>query len=165
MAPTNVSAAMKTREYIADFTPMSRTRPARSPKSTASRRCRPNSLTRRAPETLKRSVIVLFIDALRFIPSRVMSLRPAPTRRAGITKTGRIAMASRVSFHSSSSIAMSVPLSVMALPTTVPSVPVKARWAPMTSLFNRLMSVPVWVRVKKAIGIRWTWSNSFTRRS
>ena len=44
--------------------------------------------------------------------------------------------------------------------TTVPSVPVTARWAPITSLFRRLTSAPVWVRVKKAMGWRWTWSNS-----
>ena len=40
-----------------------------------------------------------------------------------------------------------------------------ARWAPITSLFMRLISAPVWVRVKKAIGMRCTWSNSATRRS
>ena len=47
----------------------------------------------------------------------------------------------------------------------MPSVPVTAFWAPTTSLFMRLISAPVWVRVKKAIGIRCTWSNSATRRS
>jgi hypothetical protein len=51
------------------------------------------------------------------------------------------------------------------LPTTVPSVLVIACWAPITSLFIRDMSAPVWVRVKKETCIRWTWSNSFVRMS
>ena len=40
-----------------------------------------------------------------------------------------------------------------------------AFWASSTSLVSRLISDPVWVRVKKAIGMRWTWSYSSTRRS
>ena len=82
---------------------MSRTRPARSEKSAASSSWRPNSFTSSAPATLNRSVIVLFIEALRFIPSRVMACRPRPTRRAGSTNTGRITTASKVSRHSSPS--------------------------------------------------------------
>ena len=49
-------------------------------------------------------------------------------------------------------MAVSVMTRVMTLDTTVPSVPVTARWAPITSLFSRLMSAPVWVRVKNEIG-------------
>ena len=37
--------------------------------------------------------------------------------------------------------------------------------APITSLFSRDTSVPVWVRVKKATGICWTWSKTRVRRS
>ena len=44
--------------------------------------------------------------------------------------------------------------------STVPSVLVTACCAPMTSLFSRDCSEPVCVRVKNAIGIRCTWSNS-----
>ena len=40
-----------------------------------------------------------------------------------------------------------------------------AFWASSTSLVSRLMSDPVWVRVKKATGMRCTWSYSLTRRS
>ena len=54
---------------------------------------------------------------------------------------------------------------VMALETTVPKVPVSARWAPITSLLRRLTSAPVWVRVKNEMGNRCTWSNRATRRS
>ena len=41
------------------------------------------------------------------------------------------------------------------LPTTLEKRSVKACWAPITSLFSRLMSAPVWVRAKKAMGMRW----------
>ena len=49
--------------------------------------------------------------------------------------------------------------------TTGPSVPVPSRCAPITSLFSRLTSAPVWVRVKNEMGMRCTWSNNDTRRS
>ena len=70
-----------------------------------------------------------------------------------------------VSRHSRTSITVSVTTSVMTFEMTVPSVPVTAFCAPMTSLFSRLCSEPVWVRVKKEIGSRCTWSNSATRMS
>ncbi len=53
----------------------------------------------------------------------------------------------------------------IALLTTPDSVEVKACWAPITSLFRRLTSAPVWVRVKNASGCRWTWSKTRVRRS
>ena len=56
---------MKNRAYIAWVTPMSRTRAAFCSNSDRSWWGRPNSLTSRAPATLKRSVMVLFIWALR----------------------------------------------------------------------------------------------------
>ena len=62
-------------------------------------------------------------------------------------------------------MATSVVATTMTLDTTEPSVPVIARWAPITSLFMRLTSAPVWVRVKKPSGMRCTWSKSATRRS
>ncbi len=40
-----------------------------------------------------------------------------------------------------------------------------ACWAPMTSLLSRLIRAPVWVRVKKAIGIFWMCSKTFERMS
>jgi|GEM_PF-3734250 len=55
---------MKMAPYMEVVTPMSRTRPARELKTEVSATGSPNSLTRRAPETLKRSVMVLFISAL-----------------------------------------------------------------------------------------------------
>ena len=62
---------------------------------------------------------------------------------------------------------MAAPLAirVTTLDTTEPRVPVTARWAPITSLFMRLVSAPVCARVKKDMGSRCTWSNSETRRS
>ena len=62
-------------------------------------------------------------------------------------------------------MAMSVVTSTTTFDTTEPSVPVTARWAPMHVVVQRLISAPVWVRVKNAIGMRCTWSNSLTRRS
>ncbi len=56
---------MKNRAYMAWVTPMSRTRPAFCSNSSRSSSGRPNSLTSRAPETLNRSFMVLFIWALR----------------------------------------------------------------------------------------------------
>src|SRR5699024_12802236 len=40
-----------------------------------------------------------------------------------------------------------------------------ARWAPMTSVLSRETRAPVRVRLKKAIGIDWTWSYTAVRRS
>ena len=56
------------------------------------------------------------------------------------------------------SIAAITSATVSRLLTTLDSVPVNACCAPSTSLFSRLISAPVWVRVKNAIGIRCTWS-------
>ena len=60
---------------------------------------------------------------------------------------------------------VSVVESTITFDTSEPSVPVTASCAPMTSLFRRLMSAPVCVRVKNATGMRCTLSNSATRRS
>ena len=38
-----------------------------------------------------------------------------------------------------------------------------ARWAPTTSVFRRLISEPVWVLVKKEIGIFCTCVNTWVR--
>ncbi len=56
---------MNTRVYMACVTPMSRTRPALSSKLWISRMGSPKSFTRSAPATLKRSVIIEVILALR----------------------------------------------------------------------------------------------------
>jgi hypothetical protein len=53
----------------------------------------------------------------------------------------------------------------MRLSTMPPSVPVSARCAPMTSLFRRVTSAPVCVRVKNAIGSSWTCRKSRVRSS
>ena len=54
-----------------------RTPSARSANAAASSSVRPNSLTSSAPDTLKRSVIVVFIDALRSICVAGDRLQPA----------------------------------------------------------------------------------------
>ncbi len=118
-----------------------------------------------APLTLNRSVIVVFIDALRFICSRVIACSRRPTLFAGRMKIGSTSSAIRVRRHSRASIATRVNARVMTFDTTVPSVPVTAFCAPITSLFSRLISAPVCVRVKNAMGWRCTRSNSADRSS
>ena len=145
--------------------PVRRTPSARSANDRSSSSVRPNSLTSRAPDTLKRSVIVVFIDALRSICVRVTAWRRRPTRRAGTMNSGSTTSDSSVSCHSRKAMAMSVVTSVMTFDATPPIVVVSARWAPMTSLLSRLVSAPVWVRVKNEIGMRCTWPNTATRRS
>ena len=67
---------------------MSRTRPARSAKTSDSSRGRPNSLTSIAPATLNRSVMVEPMAASSCIDSRVSRCSLRPTRRAGSRKSG-----------------------------------------------------------------------------
>ncbi len=77
-----------TEPYIDWVTPMSRTRPARSAKTSDSSRGRPNSLTSIAPATLKRSVMVEPIAASSCIDSRVSRCSRRPTLRAGSRNSG-----------------------------------------------------------------------------
>ncbi len=65
----------------------------------------------------------------------------------------------------SKTIATSTRASDSTLATTEDSVEVSACWAPITSLFSRLTSEPVWVLVKNAIGCRCTCPNTWVRRS
>ena len=145
--------------------PVSRTRAARPANVSISSPARPKSLTSWAPATLNRSVICAFISALVAMFSRLITCSLRPTRLAGTTNSGSTTSASRVSCHCRASIAMRVVTSTTTLLTTLPSVLVTAVCAPTTSLFSRLTSAPVWVRVKKATGIRWTLPNRATRRS
>jgi hypothetical protein len=72
--------------------------------------------------------------------------------------TGSSTSDSAVICHERVSITAAVSTSWMTLLTTPDSVLVNARWAPMTSLFSRLTSAPVWVREKNCTGMRCTWS-------
>ena len=156
---------MKTADAMAERTPMSRTRAARSPKAIASSPGRPNSLTRVAPGAENRSVIVEVMAALCSAASRSRAPTRRPTRRAGMMKTGRRTTASSVMAHDRRSMTASVSTRAITLVTTPPRAEVNARWAPMTSLLSRLTRAPVWVRVKKAMGMPCTCSNTRRRRS
>ena len=79
--------------------------------------------------------------------------------------SGTMHNASSVICHDSSSIAMSTSVTLMTLLTTLDNVPVNACCAPSTSLLSRLISAPVCVRVKNAIGIRWIWVKTAERMS
>ncbi len=144
---------------------MSRTRAALPENSASSRPLRPNSITSSAPATLKRSFITEFIEALRFIDSRVMAWSRLPTRFAGRRNRGRTTSATSVIRQFSKNMADSVATRPITFEVTEPSVLVSACCAPTTSLFIRLTSAPVWVWVKNASGWRWTWSNRAVRRS
>lgn len=156
---------MKTDWAMAVRIPMSRTRRARAANSADSSAGRPKSLTRVAPGAEKRSVIWVPMAALWLAASRCILAMREPIRRAGTTNTGSRTRASSVICQEMLSITASVSSRVTRLETTPDKVLLKARWAPMTSLLSRLTSAPVRVRVKKATGIRWTWSKTAVRRS
>ncbi len=141
---------------IAVRTPICATRLARPRTRRTPGPGRPNSLTRVAPGAEKRSVIWLPMAALWSAASRWMLASRLPIRRAGTTKTGSSTSARSVTRHEMPSITTRVRTSITRLPTTPDRVLLKARWAPITSLLRRLTSAPVRVRVKKAMGIRWT---------
>ena len=86
-----------------------------------------------------------------------------PIRRAGSTNSGSSTSAISVICQEMRSITASVRISMTVLLTTLESVPLNARCAPSTSLFRRLTSAPVRVRVKNAIGWLWTWSKTAVR--
>jgi hypothetical protein len=132
---------------------MSRTSAARVENSSLSLRRLPNSFTSRAPDTLNRSVICVFIAALRSKPRRVIDDNRRPTRLAGMMNTGSTTSPMMVSRHSRRNIAVSVVMRTITLDTTEPRVVVTARWAPMTSLLSRLINAPVCVRRKNAMGM------------
>ena len=70
-----------------------------------------------------------------------------------------------VIFQLNMNMATRVTPTLMALPMTELNVSVKACWAPSTSLLSRDIKAPVWVRVKKAMGMRWMWVNTRLRMS
>ena len=109
--------------------------------------------------------MVLFISALMPYDSRVMSESLRPTRLAGITKMGRITRLMSVICHDRANMTIRTRVTLIRFETTDDNVSVKACWAPITSLLRRLISAPVWVRVKKAIGIFWMCSNTWERMS
>ncbi len=88
-----------------------------------------------------------------------------PTRRAGMTNTGRMIKLNKVICHERKNMATSTRATLTRLETTEDNVSVNACWAPSTSLFNLLIRAPVWVRVKKAMGIRPMWANTCERMS
>ena len=95
----------------------------------------------------------------------MISCRRRPIRRAGRTNKGTSTSDSSVICQDSVNITPAVSTSPITFETTPDSVEVNACWAPITSLFSRLTSAPVCVRVKKATGMRCTWSNTRLRRS
>ena len=95
----------------------------------------------------------------------MISCSRRPIRRAGRTNSGSITSDSVVICHDSVNITAAVSARLTTFDTSPDSVDVNACCAPSTSLLSRLTSAPVCVRVKKASGMRCTWSNTAVRRS
>ena len=109
--------------------------------------------------------MIMFISLLRLYPSLVSEPMRWPTKRPGIRKTGTRMSAASVICQLRKNMAASTITTVTKLPTTLDRRSVKACWAPITSLLSRLTSAPVWVREKKASGMRWMWRNTLERMS
>ncbi len=67
--------------------------------------------------------------------------------------------------HERKNMTTSTSATLIRFETTDDKVSEKACCAPMTSLLRRLINAPVWVRVKKARGIRWMCANTWDRMS
>jgi hypothetical protein len=97
-------------------------------------------------------------DMPALMPMRILdsAARRRAMRRSRNTKPGITSRASKVTFQLRMSIAVRVAARVKRLEATLATV-VTLCWAPSTSLVSRLSNAPVWVWVKKATGMRWTW--------
>ncbi len=146
-------------------TPAHRTRSARARNRPTSLALRPNSLTSSAPDTLSVSSIMAFISALSVICSRTVARTRLPSTRAGIRNSGRTAAANSVSRQSSLSMMARALTSVITFANRSMNVPVTARCAPITSLFSRDISSPVFVFVKNRSDMLCRWLNRAVRRS
>ncbi len=164
-AGTSCIATVKTRVSNAIRTPTSRTTPAFDAKCTSSSSRRPKSLSSIAPPTLNRSVMALPRSALPFICSRVNPASCAPTQREVTSRIGKSSRHSNVTCQLRVNMVAPTTSTEIRLATVFDSVEVKARCAPITSLFSRLTSAPVWVRVKNASDCRCTWAKTLVRRS
>ena len=122
---------------------MSATRRARLLKYSRSRAGSPYSATSIAPETLKRSVIVLDISALTPKDSRVSDCNLRPTHLVGIKNTGSSKREKIVICHERISIVIVTKNRLTTLLTTPDKVAVKACCAPMTSELIREINAPV----------------------
>ena len=80
-------------------------------------------------------------------------------------KSGRTTSEASVIFHERANIAPRTRVTLTMFPITFEKTSVKACCAPSTSLLSRETSAPVCARVKKAIGIWLTCSNTFDRMS
>ena len=145
--------------------PMSRTRPARWLNDSVSKVGRPKIFTKSAPATLNLSLIIVVISAFKLYDSRVIRCRRRDIRRAGMMKSGRTTSEASVIFHERANIAPRTSVTLTMLPMTFEKTSVNACCAPRTSLLSRETRAPVWVRVKKAMGIWFTCSNTFDRMS
>ena len=136
---------------IAILMPMSATRRARLLKYSRSRSGSPYKATNIAPDTLKRSVMVLDISAFTLKDSRVSACNLRPTHLVGMRNTGSKRSEKIVICQDKISIVTPTKTRLTTLLTTPESVAVNACCAPMTSELILEINAPVCVRVKNAI--------------
>ena len=133
----------KIRFSIAIFIPISATRRALPLKFVDSALRSPYSATKRAPETLNRSVMFEDISAFNSNERLVYPANLLPIHFVGMMKMGSRTSETRVICQESVSIAAATRIRVSTLLITPERVEVKACCAPMTSELIREISEPV----------------------
>ena len=131
--------------------PMWRTESAFSENILDSRCGVPNIFIKSAPDTLKRSAIWVLMAELKSACCRVNDCNLLPIQRAGTMNNGNNNSEASVICHDKTNIVPATTTRLITFPTTPPSVEVKARCAPITSLFSLEIRAPVCARVKNAI--------------
>ena len=118
-----------------------------------------------APAAENRSVIRVDMSALLFAASNCRAASFPLSRRVGMMNRG----SRRIDITVTCQEIVTMTPTVSARDTKFDTIPDRvfenARWAPMTSVLSRETRAPVRVRLKKAIGIDWTWSYTAVRRS
>src|SRR5699024_2324833 len=115
------------------------------------------------PAAENRSVIRVDMSALLFAASNCRAASFPLSRRVGMMNRG----SRRIDITVTCQEIVTMTPTVSARDTKFDTIPDRvfenARWAPMTSVLSRETRAPVRVRLKKAIGIDWTWSYTAVR--
>ncbi len=120
-----------------------------------SKRCRPNTLASRMPETESVSCVIALISAIDSWVTAATARRCFPTRAVKKTNTGVIASDRTVSCHDRINIAISVLMMITTFDRMLDAVSVTTLWTPPTSFWSRDWISPVRVLVKNRSGMCW----------
>src|SRR5699024_4257208 len=118
-----------------------------------------------APAAENLSVIGVGMSVELFAASTCREARLPDSRRVAMMNSGSRRIDITVTCHEIVTMTPTVRAKETKFDTMPDSVFENARWAPMTSVLSRETRAPVRVRLKKAIGIDWTWSYTAVRRS